>query len=71
MVFEPFFDQYEAEITFMGGVPVYVPFVPPTSNEDPTKPIEASEWKLDWELIERKLEESDGKIKAIFLNTPQ
>ncbi|PWN48309.1 PLP-dependent transferase [Violaceomyces palustris] len=69
---EPYFDQYEAEIIFNGGVPTYVPLIPPASSKaDGSRAnlvSSASEWRMDWQLLEEKM--SSPKCKAMFLNTP-
>lgn len=65
VLFEPFFDQYECEVTFHGGVPVYVPMVPPASTE---RVVSANEWQFDWATLEAKL--ASPRAKALFLNTP-
>ncbi|UZJ56113.1 hypothetical protein CBS101457_005433 [Exobasidium rhododendri] len=65
--FEPFFDQYEMEVKYNDGVPVYVPLIPPTADKS-GKNSGADEWKVDFDLMEAKLK--SGKVKAIFLNTP-
>ena len=44
IMFEPFFDQYLASVTFNGGKPVYVPLHPPADNiEKPT----SGDWTID------------------------
>ncbi|KAJ1596674.1 hypothetical protein NDA14_003879 [Ustilago hordei] len=63
---EPFFDQYNAEILFHGGVPLYVPLLPP-SNTSSSK-IDASNWTLDMDDLESVL--SQPSTKALILNTP-
>lgn len=65
VLFEPFFDQYVCEVSYNGGVPVYVPMLPPQSKE---RVVSANEWTFDWELLEQKL--ASPKAKALFLNTP-
>lgn len=60
----PHFDQYECEVTFMGGKPVYVPLLPPKD----TKGSKASDWKVDWEKLEEAM--SRPRCKAIIFNTP-
>lgn len=67
ILLEPFFDQYICESTFNGGVPRYVPLVPPTSGAG--KVVTADEWTVDWDLLEKAM--SSPKAKAIILNTPQ
>ncbi len=63
---EPFFDQYNAEILFHGGNPLYVPLLPPTSSS--AKQIDSNEWTLDMSHLERVL--SSPSTKALILNTP-
>ncbi|SNX87571.1 related to BNA3 - Arylformamidase [Melanopsichium pennsylvanicum] len=66
---EPFFDQYDAEIVFHGGVPLYVPLLPPsTSSRTSSNTIDSNEWTLDMELLEQHL--SKPSTKALILNTP-
>ncbi|SPO30360.1 related to BNA3 - Arylformamidase [Ustilago trichophora] len=68
---EPFFDQYNAEILFHGGVPLYVPLLPPspssTSSPEGSK-IDSSDWTLDLNHLESVL--SKSSTKALILNTP-
>lgn len=59
---EPFFDQYNAEILFHGGTPLYVPLLPPSSSSD------SSDWTLDMAHLESFL--SKPSTKALILNTP-
>ncbi|WFD33843.1 hypothetical protein MCUN1_000666 [Malassezia cuniculi] len=65
VLFEPFFDQYVCEVTFNGGVPQYVPMIPPPPTG---KNASANEWKFDWEKLEERL--ARPRAKALFLNTP-
>lgn len=65
ILFEPFFDQYVCEVTYNGGVPVYVPMVPPNSG---ALKASSNEWTFDWALLEEKL--ARPQAKALFLNTP-
>lgn len=60
----PHFDQYECEVTFMGGKPLYVPLLAPKS----TKGSRGSDWKVDWEALEAAMQRP--KCKAIIFNTP-
>lgn len=60
----PHFDQYECEVTFMGGKPIYVPLVPPKN----TKGSKASDWSVDWAKLEEAM--ARPKCKAIIFNTP-
>lgn len=62
---EPFFDQYNAEILFHGGVPLYVPLLPPTSS---ASKIDSSDWTLDMDHLESVL--SQPSTKVLILNTP-
>ncbi|PWY97806.1 PLP-dependent transferase [Testicularia cyperi] len=66
---EPFFDQYDAEIVFHGGIPRYVPLLPPSSSSgEQGKRLESSQWTIDMAHLERELSHPD--TKAIILNTP-
>ncbi|PWN17917.1 PLP-dependent transferase [Microstroma glucosiphilum] len=60
----PHFDQYECEVTFMGGKPIYVPLLPPKE----TKGSRARDWKVDWDALEKAFQRP--KCKAIIFNTP-
>lgn len=44
IMFEPFFDQYLASVTFNGGIPVYVPLHPPANA---TGQFSSEEWKIN------------------------
>ena len=46
-MFEPFFDQYLASVTFNGGKPVYVPLHPQTDKEKPS----SADWKIDYDEL--------------------
>ncbi|WFD29191.1 hypothetical protein MSPP1_000197 [Malassezia sp. CBS 17886] len=65
VLFEPFFDQYVCEVTFNGGVPVYVPMVPPAGD---ARVVSGNAWTFDWARLEEKL--ARPRAKALFLNTP-
>ncbi|SHO75830.1 Similar to S.cerevisiae protein BNA3 (Kynurenine aminotransferase) [Malassezia sympodialis ATCC 42132] len=65
ILLEPFFDQYVCETTFNGGVPVYVPMLPPSSGK---QAVSANEWLFDWDLLEQKM--ASPRAKLLFLNTP-
>ncbi|KAF8305585.1 PLP-dependent transferase [Clavulina sp. PMI_390] len=65
IMFEPFFDQYIANTTFNGGVPVYVPLHPSTKAR--TSVIGSSEWTIDYDELRAAI---TPKTKFIFLNTP-
>lgn len=64
---EPFFDQYEMEVVYNDGVPVYVPLVPPPSQKGESS-VGADKWSIDFDLLRQKL--ASGKVRAIMLNTP-
>ncbi|KAG0002534.1 hypothetical protein BGZ80_011051 [Entomortierella chlamydospora] len=64
ILMEPFFDQYIANITMNGGVPVYCPIRP---QGDSTKEMSASQWKVDIKELESKI---TPRSKIIVLNTP-
>ncbi|CAG8629120.1 5088_t:CDS:2, partial [Scutellospora calospora] len=64
ILFEPFYDQYVANITMNGGVPVYVPFRP---TSDPTKNMSSREWKIDINELRSKI---TSKTKLIVFNSP-
>ena len=63
---EPFFDQYNAEILFHGGRPLYVPLLPPTSSG--STQIDSNEWTIDMAHLESVL--AQPWTKALILNTP-
>ncbi|KAH8915007.1 aminotransferase [Atractiella rhizophila] len=65
ILFEPFFDQYIANTSFNGGVPVFVPLHPPSKAS--TSTIGSSEWKVDIAELRAAITK---KTKAIFVNTP-
>jgi len=65
ILLEPFFDQYVCEATYNGGVPVYVPMLPPSSGKHV---VSANEWQFDWDLLEQKM--ASPRAKLLFLNTP-
>jgi N-succinyldiaminopimelate aminotransferase len=54
IIIEPFFDSYIPNVTWAGGVPVYVPMRPP-------------EWTIDPDELRAAF---NPKTKAIILNTP-
>jgi len=64
IMMEPFFDHYLCSTTFNGGVPVYVPFRPPTHSTGVHK---SSEWKLDIDDLRKAI---TPRTKMIILNTP-
>ncbi|KAF0434866.1 PLP-dependent transferase [Gigaspora margarita] len=64
ILMEPFFDQYIANITMNGGVPVYVPLRP---HGDTSKIMSSSDWKLDINELRSKI---TPRTKIIVLNTP-
>lgn len=65
IVFEPFFDQYIANIELNGGKVVYVPLkVPEQLHSRVTK---GSEWEVDWDILEKSITDN---TKALIINTP-
>ncbi|KAK4699580.1 kynurenine aminotransferase, partial [Phenoliferia sp. Uapishka_3] len=65
ILFEPYFDQYTAQITFNGGVPVFVPIHAPEAAA--TSNVSASEWKINLDELRAAI---TPKTKMIWLNTP-
>ncbi|EEB09765.1 aminotransferase class I and II [Schizosaccharomyces japonicus yFS275] len=65
IVMEPFFDQYISNITMYGGVPVYVPIIPPAAGSE--RPVSASEWKLDMQRLRAAI---TSKTRMLVINTP-
>ncbi|GAA6042628.1 hypothetical protein JCM8097_008251 [Rhodosporidiobolus ruineniae] len=53
IIFEPFFDQYVPQITFNGGVPVFVPIRAPEAAS--TSNVQASEWKIDIDELKKAI----------------
>jgi kynurenine aminotransferase len=47
-MFEPFFDQYLASVTFNGGTPVYVPLHPPSHHKASAT---GDDWTIDFEEL--------------------
>jgi kynurenine aminotransferase len=47
IMFEPFFDQYLASVTFNGGKPVYVPLHPPKKDGISS----SDEWTIDFDEL--------------------
>ncbi|GJN88082.1 hypothetical protein Rhopal_001038-T1 [Rhodotorula paludigena] len=65
IIFEPFFDQYVPQITFNGGVPVFVPIRAPAGAEQHNVP--ASEWKVDLDELRSAI---TPRTKMIWTNSP-
>ncbi|KAH8915666.1 PLP-dependent transferase [Atractiella rhizophila] len=65
ILFEPFFDQYIANVKYNGGTPIFVPLHPPPRCSSMTIP--ASEWKIDMDEFRAAI---TGRTKAIILNNP-
>lgn len=63
ILFEPYFDQYLACITFNGGKPVYVPLHPNTIKDRMT----AHDWTVDFDELRHAI---TPRTKMILLNTP-
>ncbi|KAJ3994101.1 pyridoxal phosphate-dependent transferase [Lentinula boryana] len=64
IMFEPFFDQYLASVTFNGGVPIYVPLHPPANASGK---FSSDEWKIDPEELRAAI---TPRTKIIIVNTP-
>ncbi|OCH89650.1 PLP-dependent transferase [Obba rivulosa] len=64
IMFEPFFDQYLASITFNSGVPIYVPLHPLTDKDKPT----SNDWVIDFDELRRRA--ITPRTKMIIVNTP-
>ncbi|GAA5918624.1 hypothetical protein JCM1841_002281 [Sporobolomyces salmonicolor] len=65
ILFEPFFDQYIAQITFNGGKPVFVPLRAPAAAA--TSKVSANEWKIDLDELRQAI---TPQTKQIWINTP-
>ncbi|KAI5477076.1 hypothetical protein MNV49_006875 [Pseudohyphozyma bogoriensis] len=65
ILFEPFFDQYLAQIRFNRGKPVFVPIRAPDAATSST--VNASEWKIDIDELRAAI---TPKTKMIWINTP-
>ncbi|OCH89299.1 PLP-dependent transferase [Obba rivulosa] len=63
IMFEPFFDQYLAAVTFNSGVPVYVPLHPQMDKEKPT----SDDWVIDFDELRCAI---TPRTKIIIVNTP-
>lgn len=64
ILFEPYFDQYLASITFNAGVPVYVPLHPP---KEFTESGSSDDWQIDFDELRRAI---TPRTKMIVVNTP-
>ncbi|KAH7870620.1 pyridoxal phosphate-dependent transferase [Lentinula edodes] len=64
IMFEPFFDQYLASVTFNGGVPIYVPLHPPPNASGK---FSSDEWKIDPKELRAAI---TPRTKMIIVNTP-
>ncbi|KAG9298434.1 hypothetical protein G9A89_008698 [Geosiphon pyriformis] len=64
ILMEPFFDQYVANITMNGGVPVYIPL---RVEGDSNSTISSAKWTLDIAELRSKI---TPRTKIIVLNTP-
>ncbi|KAJ3784289.1 pyridoxal phosphate-dependent transferase [Lentinula aff. detonsa] len=64
IMFEPFFDQYLASVTFNGGVPIYVPLHPPANASGK---FSSDEWKINPEELRAAI---TPRTKMIIVNTP-
>ncbi|KII95221.1 hypothetical protein PLICRDRAFT_34065 [Plicaturopsis crispa FD-325 SS-3] len=64
IMFEPYFDQYIASVTFNGGVPVFVPLHPPSVDAASST---SNDWTIDFDELRRAF---TPKTKMLILNTP-
>ncbi|GAA5907402.1 hypothetical protein JCM8208_007176 [Rhodotorula glutinis] len=65
IIFEPFFDQYVPQVTFNGGVPVFVPIRAPAAATEGNVP--ASEWKVDLDELRKAI---TPRTKMLWINSP-
>ncbi|KAM0749870.1 PLP-dependent transferase [Meredithblackwellia eburnea MCA 4105] len=65
ILFEPYFDQYTAQVTFNGGKPIFVPIRAPKAAA--TSTVSAAEWKIDLDELRAAI---TPKTKMIWINTP-
>lgn len=65
VVFEPFFDQYIANIEMTGAKIKYVPINYPAKLDSQT--VSGNDWQIDWEKLEAAI---GPKTKMIVINTP-
>ncbi len=59
VTFEPFYDSYDANITFVGARARHVPLLPPDDQH--------TEWHLNWDMLEATL---GPRTRLLILNTP-
>ncbi|KZT60222.1 PLP-dependent transferase [Calocera cornea HHB12733] len=67
ILFEPYFDQYLASITFNAGTPVFVPLHPPAGHTASHGPSAASEWTISIPELKAAI---TPRTKMIIVNTP-
>jgi N-succinyldiaminopimelate aminotransferase len=60
VAFEPFYDSYDANITFVGAKARYVPLRPPDARH--------AQWWIDWAELEAAF---SPRTRLLILNTPQ
>jgi N-succinyldiaminopimelate aminotransferase len=60
VAFEPFYDSYDANITFIGAKARYVPLRPPDAQHP--------QWWLDWAELEAAF---SARTRLLILNSPQ
>jgi kynurenine aminotransferase len=65
ITFEPFFDQYVADIALPGGVLVPIPLHPPPENAHTT--CSSAEWRVDMDEFKAAI---TPRTKMIVLNSP-
>ncbi|KAL8290516.1 hypothetical protein RQP46_002774 [Phenoliferia psychrophenolica] len=61
ILFEPYFDQYTAQVTFNGGVPVFVPIHAPAAAS--TSNVSAADWKTPHNPVGKVFDEEE--LRAI------
>ncbi|KAL7750890.1 arylformamidase [Sorochytrium milnesiophthora] len=67
IMMEPFFDQYEPNVTLNGGVPVYVPLRMQANAAATKRTVTSADWKLDIDELKSKI---TARSKVIIVNTP-
>jgi len=67
ILFEPYFDQYLASVTFNAGKPVFVPLHPPEGHKTSEGPSSASEWTISIPELRAAI---TPRTKMIIVNTP-
>lgn len=65
VVFEPFFDQYIANIEMTGATIRYVPIVYPPKMDSAT--VSGDDWQVDWAALDAAI---TPRTKMVVINTP-